>query len=365
MIGGFPTTILNMFALIKSYQSRILLAVIAVSFGIFLHSESSAQRRNPERQKRKDELFRKIAAAEESLSYQATVITEYFGEETRKYERDVVKVGSTREWSKSNNRVFVIRDNLYFIKFLENDSVIVYNRRSRESIIGDIELLKKNYSVRFLPEEKIQDHLVDVVRIRFRLRHKDRAWLKIWVDKENGYVFRTEHYDAEDKKFFSRHSEDVKFDPEIDPELFEVDYTGDFPAVPTRKLYESANEVRDDLNISLVAPEFLPSGFSLNEISVRYRGHNNKPFVQFYYSDGLWSFSLFQETTERDNRDMRLRKRMGWLSISEIKNNLRYSFNSDIDLIAEKTLVKSFQTIKPLNDPGPHQGTKGDKKQIK
>ena len=62
---------------------------------------------------------------------------------------------------------------------------------------------------------------------------------------------------------------------------------------------------------------------------------------------------------------MRLRKRMGALSISEIKNNLRYSFNSDIDLIAEKTLVKSFQTIKPLNDPGPHQSTKGDKKQIK
>jgi len=282
-----------MFAFYKPNQSRILLAILTLSFGIFLHTEASAQSRNAERRERIDKLFRKIATAEESLSYQATVIYEYIGQETRRFEREVVKVDSDREWSRSTNREFIIKNNIYYIRFLDNDSIAVRNRRSRDSIVGDIELLKKNYSVRFLPEEKVQHRLVDVVRIRFRSRQRDRAWQKIWVDKENGYVFKTEYYNAEGHMFSSRHSENVKFNPEIDPELFEVEYTGAIPSVPNRKIYDSTTEVSDELNISLVAPEFLPPGFSLSEISVRYRGENNKPFVQFYYSDGLWSFSLF------------------------------------------------------------------------
>lgn len=343
------------------------MAVIAVSFGIFLHTESTAQRRNPERLKRIDELFRKIAAAEESLSYKATVFTEYFGVETRKYERDVVKVGSNREWSQSNNRVFVIRDNLYFIKFLENDSVSVFTRRSREGIVGDIELLKKNYYVRFLPEEKIQHRIVDVVRIRFRSRQRDRAWLKIWVDKANGFVFRKEKYNAEDKKLTARYSENVVFDPEVDHDLFKVDYTGSIPTVPSRKIYESTSEVQEELNISLVAPEVLPAGFSLSEISVGTRRNSRRPFVLFHYSDGLWSFSMFQESSQSDDAKITVeRRRGGNIVLTAVKNNIRYRFIGDIDNIAEETLIKSFQSIIPTKDTeGAQKGAEPGKKHIK
>lgn len=330
--------------------SRMVLALLTIMFGIFLFSDSFAQSRS-ERKKKIDSLLRMIAIAEDSLSYQALTIVENYGEDlTRKSERKVIKLGANREWSRyvspASERVLIIRDNLYFTKFLDKDSVSVRNRRSREGIFGDIALLKKNYYIRFLPEEKIQHRLVDVVKIRSK--QKDRAWIKIWVDKKTGFVFRLERYTAEDKPLFVRYNENVVFDPEVDPGLFDVDYEGAYPSIPNSKIYDSPSEVQEELGISLVVPEVLPPGFSLSEISARASRHN--PVVQFYYSDGLLSFSLFQEVTKRGDREMRVRKRRGRIIINEIKNNIGYTIISDIDRIVEGTLMKTFESIKLLKD---------------
>jgi len=76
-------------------------------------------------------------------------------------------------------------------------------------------------------------------------------------------------------------------------------------------------------------------------------------------------FRFFQDTTERDDREMQISQRMGGLSISKIKNNLRYRFAIDLNLIGEDTLIKSFQTIKPLHDKDTQKGQEPIKKHNK
>lgn len=333
-------------------QSRILVVILTLLFGIFLHEDTFAQRRSS-RQTRINELLHKIASASDSISYEALTTYERFTKDgvRRRQEKSVI-LGSYRGWwqntipEESSNRVVIFRDNLFYGIYLDKDSVGVPWRGSRGGIIKaeNIPVLKRNYSINFLPEEKIQNFLTDVVVMS--PINKDRSKIKIWVDKKTGFIFRYEKYDKENNKIYQWFTENVIFNPDIDESLFDVEYSGTIPSAPNRKEYESILEIAQELNMPLVVPQVFPSGFLLSKKSVGYR--EEQPTVHFYYTDGLWSFSLFQTKDEKKESEMNIRK---WndriYRISAIKNNLYYMFwGEDLGDIDRETIIQSFNSIK-------------------
>lgn len=333
------------------FQSRILVAILTSLFGLFLYADTFAQNANSQ-QDRINELLYKIALARDSISYEALTTYEFFTKDgiRREQEKSII-LGSNRGWwqtiipEESKNRVVILRDNVYYIVYLDKDSVGVRLQSSRGGIIKveNIALLKKNYYVEFLPEEKIQNYLADVVKIS--PRNKDRSRIKIWVDKKTGFFFRFEKYDKDNNKVFQRFRENVVFNPNADESIFNVEYSGAIPIEPKRKTYKSILEVAQELNIPLVTPQFPPSGFVLSEISV-YRGE--QPVVQLYYADGLWSFSLFQRKDKRKEREIEIGEdrngRITW--ISAVKDNIFYWYVGDLEDVDRDTIIKSFKSIK-------------------
>lgn len=331
-----------------TFQSRIIVVILTLLFGLFLYSDSFAQKPS-NIQKRINELLYKIASASDSISYEALTTYEFFTKDgIRRGQQKSIILGSDRGWwqtvipEEGRNRIVILRDNLYYTKFLEKDSVDVRRGSPRGGIINteNIAILKKNYSINFLPEEKIQNYLTDVVKIT--PRNKDRTRIKIWVDKKTGFIFRFEKYDKDNNKVSQWFIENVLFNPDIDESLFDVEFSG---TIPIRKTYESIPEAAEELNMPLVTPQFPPSGFVLSERSVRYRG--KQPIVQFYYTDGLWSFSLFQRISQRKERKMHIEERNDRISwISAVKNNIFYWYEGDLGDIDRETIIKSFSSIK-------------------
>jgi len=334
-------------------QSRIIVVILIVLFGVFLHEDTFAQRRSS-KQVRIDELLYKIASAFDSLSYEALTTYETFTKSgVRRRQEKSITLGSDRGWwqtvmpEESSNRIVIFRDNLYYRIYVDKDSIGVPWRGSRSGIFNteNIAILKKNYSINFLSEEKIQNYLTDVVKIS--PRNKDRSGIKIWVDKETGFIFRYEKYDKDNNKVYQRFTENVIFNPDVDESLFDVEYSGSIPSAPNRKEYESIIEIAQELNMPLVTPQVTPSGFVLSERSVGYRG--KQPTVHFYYADGLWSFSLFQTKDKRKESEIHIEEdRNGRIaSIRAIKNNIYYVLWGDhLGDIDRETIIKSFSSIK-------------------
>ena len=150
------------------------------------------------------------------------------------------------------------------------------------------------------------DSVAEVVKIT--PVHKDRGWIQLWVDKKNGFIYRYELYDSDNKKRYVEYKEKIQFNPRIDPTLFEykASFIKEISSSPQPKLYNNISDVLADVNFTVMIPNFLPPGYSLNQISVsqqKFRDNTVNPYLHLSYTDGLSSFSVFMHFATKKNKE--------------------------------------------------------------
>ena len=333
----------------KCIRRLFTVTILSIVSAGCLYISASAQDRRIQSERDYD-FFQRIALSD-TLSFSAiTTFEETSGRREDKLRRfEVIRLGADKGWwhtlepEKDNNAIDILVNNVFYETYTDNDEIDAWPRRSRDSIIDveNIALILNNYSINFLPEEVLQNFTVDVVEVK--PKQNDRSWNKIWVHRSNGFIFRMEQYDLGNNKIVQLNRENVIFNPSVDPRLFEVNYRGEIPARRTRKRFDNISDIQSALQIELVAPALYPPGFVLKNIGVRF--DDDEPVVQFYFTDGILSFSLFQRHTDRKDRELKIDRHHGDLYISARKDNIYYRFDGDIDQISRDIIVQSFESI--------------------
>jgi len=151
-------------------------------------------------------------------------------------------------------------------------------------------LLLANFEVRCVRMDAIAGRRAYVVEIAAA----DRPSKRLWIDRENHTILRTDDYSASGDKRSSTEMDDVSFGAKIDPNTFALPSPKRVQYVMMCKSGESADLFRD-LGFRVTKPTYLPKGYRLEGYHLLYStcgcGHRS---AQLTYSDGLNVISVFQ-----------------------------------------------------------------------
>jgi negative regulator of sigma E activity len=309
-----------------------------------------------------DQILTKISSAYTDLTYKATITFEEFRDGKLKYKSvdETIILSPEKRWVRRlyplkrskdenyfSNKEYVHIGNLYYEKVIGLDSIKVMFRRPAIGVLAnadDLVLLRKNYYIKTLNEEKIQNRIVNVVKIVPRSR--DRSYLHLWVDKNNGFIFRIEKYDKDGNKIYIEFAENVEFNPTVDPGLFEVKYSGNLPRERKRDIYKSFSDLLQDIHEPVYVPKQIPPGFVLDKIRVLKINKTNR--IQFYYKDGLTDLSFFQRARNRKDRGFNVEQNYsdGKKQVSMIMNKMEFRLVCDLPIDAMKQIFKNIEILK-------------------
>lgn len=330
--------------------------ILCFVFGLLIAGNLAAQKNNF------DQILTKISSAYTSLTYKATITFEEYrdGKLKNKYIDETIIMSPEKRWVRRlfplkafkddkyfANKEYVHVGNLYYEKVIGLDSVNVMFRRPAVGVLAnadDMVLLKKNYYIKTVNEEKIQNRIVNVVKIFPRPR--DRSSLHIWVDKNNGFIFRIEKYDNDGNKIYIEYAENVEFNPTVDPGLFEVKYSGKLPRERKRDIYMSFSDLLQDIHEPIYVPKQIPPGFVLDKISVR--KYNKTNIIQFYYTDGLTDLSFFQSARNRKDQEFKVLRNLsdGKKQVRMISNKMEFRLVCDLPIDAMRQIFKNIEILK-------------------
>ncbi|MFC1729251.1 sigma-E factor regulatory protein RseB domain-containing protein [candidate division KSB1 bacterium] len=311
-----------------------------------------------------DLFFEKISKAYAHLPYQATLTFQRIEEDniTSRYAERTIVLGPEKRWyrillpERYEDRDYVHIGDFIYTRFVDSDSIRVQRRSPFTGIFSnaneadEIVLLKSNYSIKFIREEKVEGRLADVVKISPRLR--DRSSIKIWVDRDNGFIYRLEKFDIDHNKLYQACAEEVAFNPDVDESLFDVRYTGELPSAAERETYDSIAELMQDIKTPLMVLRQTPPGFILDKIIATHRP--NKTSVQFYYKDGLTALSFFQHFSEDEKEDMKILWKLldGSKQFRATIDHVTCTLQSDLPEDTMKALFDSLKLVKKEEDLG-------------
>jgi len=342
----------------RIFSCRVCLVLLLGIIFLFNSLDSYAQDND-----KYTELLLKISKAYRELTYRATNVNEQIvnGEVKGRVIDKTIVLEPEKRWVQRifnnaynydySNKDYIHIGNLYYERIIGTDSIRANIREPLKGILSnsdDIVLLKKNYYIKFIREEKYLNRLVDVVKLISR--NGDRPFIKICVDRENGFIYRLVKYDNDRNKIYQRYVEEVEFNPTVDESLFEVNYNGPTPVPRHREIYESISDLMQDINVPILLPKHLPPGFVLDKIVMTPR--NKSRSIQFYYKDGLTSLSFFQEPSDVKEEKVKLVRRSftGNILVQEIKDNIMRNFVGDFPLGTIFEFFNNLELIKKEED---------------
>lgn len=151
-------------------------------------------------------------------------------------------------------------------------------------------LLLANYNVRCIGMDTIAGRAAYAVEIRTA----DRPSKKLWIDRENSTILRTDDYSASGDKRGSTHMDSVSFSTRISPKTFALPSQKSVRYVMLCKSGASADLFKG-LGYSTATPTYVPKGYKLEGYHLLYStcscGHHS---AQLTYTDGLNVISVFQ-----------------------------------------------------------------------
>jgi len=156
----------------------------------------------------------------------------------------------------------------------------------------DIERIKKNYQV--MKRGPLPSSNVTCQVLEFLPRKNDRPRKEIWFEKERKIPIRIYISTREGRPAYITELDNLEWNPQIDEQsvrlrvpqgtkVYEIIERGNLTPAQAQRL----------LQHPILLPARLPSGFYLFDILFRAKGEHK--WVQVVYSDGLSSFSIFQE----------------------------------------------------------------------
>ncbi len=174
-------------------------------------------------------------------------------------------------------------------------------RHSDYSLLPDtryLELLQRNYDVKFGPDESIANRSTN--RLSIKPIHSPRFGMNIWFDRENYLILKREivFFSPEGKKLgFLMEYQNIHFD-EMPPDsiLALASNRGERSSrrseAPNITAYPDLSSVKNAVKKPIFVPEYVPDGCELDLIKLS--KEKERSVMHLHYTDGLLAFSIFQ-----------------------------------------------------------------------
>ena len=155
-----------------------------------------------------------------------------------------------------------------------------------------LDLVKKNYDIKILGEYEVTKRTC--YKIVFKPKTNDRPQQIYWIDSETGIPFKIEKYGLDNELVSVSSLSDIDFQVTANKENLDLLVP---PQTEFTELKEKFNLTREDatkqMGNGIAFPVYIPAGFNLNNIILR--SVDSGKTIQFFYTDGLSSFSIFQK----------------------------------------------------------------------
>ncbi len=201
----------------------------------------------------------------------------------------------------------IIDDGKFLWHYIPSQASVV--KKKRRLSLGELskrirhqkDLIQANYFITITAEASGQvsaaAQLPSVqgdVMVTFHPKSHDRPSWKVWIESEHGLVVRTEIYDiAGNLALLSAFSE-LAFQPKLPEQAFTMTVPkGTTVTTSLEETFQSAAEAQQSVNLTILEPAYLPSGFVLSSVIVSNVKEREK--VQLTYIDGMSSISVFEE----------------------------------------------------------------------
>ncbi|MBV8172867.1 MAG: DUF4367 domain-containing protein [Candidatus Eremiobacteraeota bacterium] len=162
----------------------------------------------------------------------------------------------------------------------------------------DIGRIKRNYSVQVTDRASVAGRAARMLSLTSAYSHA--LVLRLWVDAESGLTLRRETYHGDGTIATKTEFDNIRFVKDLPDDLFKMTVPAGMTLTPGADYSSSTNALdalTGKLSFKSVSPRELPEGFTFEKASSETRA--GVQTVQFVYSDGLRSVSLFENATGR------------------------------------------------------------------
>lgn len=163
-------------------------------------------------------------------------------------------------------------------------STVFFNK---DEINKRLSLIKKNFLINLETQEVYLGRKVSVLSISSRYTRK--PVLRLWIDEEKFIPLRTDKYNSEGKMIGRVMFVEIKFNPKIPEDLFNIDLLKDRNVLTEEMRLKEESIDRTDV------PLELPLGYSLIKYFIMFE-REDRVSHYFKYTDGLNDISLFKGT---------------------------------------------------------------------
>lgn len=160
----------------------------------------------------------------------------------------------------------------------------------------DLNLLMQNYELVIRGPVPASDGMQCRI-VEFIPRSGDRPYREFWLEQRWNVPVRVRVSSHDGRPAYMAELSNLRWDPALDEQAFVLKVPQDTRVYEVR---EKANLTKEDaeriLNRTVVLPRSIPPGYRTQNIVLRRQGPRQS--LQVIYSDGLSSFSLFQEWSD-------------------------------------------------------------------
>ena len=162
----------------------------------------------------------------------------------------------------------------------------------------DLGRVTQNYAIQLGGETTVAGR--KTLTLSLVSNYTDALVQRLWVDEETKLVLQREAYHADGTIASKTTFDNIKFVKNLPVDLFRLTVPAGMTLVPGASYGKATTDVSSlaaAARFKVVAPKSLPDGFALQKGSSQTR--NGVETVQLVYSDGLRTFSLFENATAR------------------------------------------------------------------
>lgn len=253
-------------------------------------------------------LYAQAVDADDQVSYSATMTSVVY--EGDRAASTVARIeheapGSWRIWylapADAYGRMIVSNESLTYQ--YEPNRNRVYSYDWSESAFGfavpiDVAKVESNYAVELGPASSIAGR--KAISLSLVSKHTGALAQRIWVDDQTKLILRRENYTAEGHVGSKSSFDSIRLGVDFPEDLFNLTVPKGMTLLSGATYGKSTTntaELVKTLDFKFADPKYLPDGFVLEKGSAA--SHDGVNTVEFVYSDGLRTFSLFENATGR------------------------------------------------------------------
>ncbi len=253
-------------------------------------------------------LLKKAVSADDGVSYSGTMTSVVYGPD--RVNSTVVRIdhGAPSSW-----RIWYVAPVDAYGRLIVSDEKVTYQYEASTNTVYaddwsasapplaeyiDDSRVEANYNIEAGPATTVAGRTAHGISLTSK--YSDLLVERLWVDDATDLILRRETYHADGSIASKTSFDNVRIVKSLPKDLFDLSIPSGMRLVPGAAFGKAASDERSvasSLPFSIVRPESLPDGFTLDHESVSL--HEGVQTLQIVYDDGLRDFSLFENATHR------------------------------------------------------------------